>query len=47
VVGKAVTPWLLGRIVELTDGASLITNQALIKNNARLAGQIAVNLSQA
>jgi len=45
VVGKAVTPWLLGRIVELTDGASLVTNQALIKNNATLAGQIAVSLA--
>jgi len=46
VAGKAVTPWLLGRIVELTKGASLVTNQALIKNNATLAGQIAVHLSQ-
>jgi len=47
VVGKAVTPWLLGRIVELTNGASLVTNQALIKNNAKLAGEIAVSLSRA
>jgi len=47
VIGKAVTPWLLDRIVELTDGASLVTNQALIINNARLAGHIAVNLSRA
>lgn len=45
ITGKAVTPWLLGRIVELTGGASLITNQALIKNNAALAGKIAVQLS--
>jgi len=43
VSGKAVTPWLLSRIVELTNGASLTTNQALIKNNAILAGQIAVS----
>jgi len=47
VRGKEVTPWLLGRIVELTDGRSLVTNQALIKNNASLAGCLAVKLSQA
>ena len=43
--GKAVTPWLLGRIVELSDGKSLKTNQALITNNARLAGELASALS--
>lgn len=43
--GKAVTPWLLGRIVELSNGKSLKTNQALIKNNARLAGELACALS--
>ena len=42
VRGKAVTPWLLGRIVELSDGASLVTNQALITNNALLAAKLAV-----
>ncbi len=47
VNGKAVTPWLLNRIFELTNGDSLTTNQALIKNNATLAAQIAVSLSQA
>ncbi len=45
VTGKAVTPWLLGRIVELSDGASLATNQALITNNARLAAQLAVAMA--
>lgn len=44
--GKAVTPWLLGRIVEITDGRSLVCNQALIINNARLAAELAVSLSQ-
>jgi len=44
VNGKNVTPWLLGRIVELTDGKSLVTNQSLIKNNATLAASIAVTL---
>jgi pseudouridine-5'-phosphate glycosidase len=46
IAGKAVTPWLLGRIVELSDGKSLITNQALINNNARLAADLAVALAQ-
>ena len=41
VSGKAVTPFLLSRIVELTQGRSLATNIALVKNNARLAAQIA------
>lgn len=41
IAGKAVTPYLLGRILELTDGASLRTNIALVENNARLAAGIA------
>lgn len=45
ISGKAVTPWLLGHIVKLTEGRSLVTNQALIKNNAALAARIAVDLS--
>ena len=44
ISGKAVTPWLLNRIVELTDGRSLATNQQLIFNNARVAAQLAVAL---
>lgn len=46
IIGKAVTPWLLGRIVEITDGRSLICNQALIINNAKLAAALAVAQSQ-
>ena len=45
VRGKDVTPNLLKRILELTDGASLATNIALVKNNARLAAEIAVALA--
>jgi pseudouridine-5'-phosphate glycosidase len=41
ISAKAVTPFLLGRIFELTDGRSLIANIALVRNNARLAAQIA------
>lgn len=40
--GKAVTPYLLGRIVELTGGASLTTNIALVRSNARLGAALAV-----
>jgi pseudouridine-5'-phosphate glycosidase len=39
--GKAVTPYLLAKILELTDGRSLATNIALVENNARLAARIA------
>ena len=41
ITAKDVTPFLLKRIFELTDGRSLATNIALVRNNARLAAQIA------
>jgi pseudouridylate synthase len=41
ISGKAVTPFLLGRIYELTGGKSLTANISLVRNNARLASQIA------
>lgn len=41
VAAKAVTPFLLGRIFELTDGQSLSANIALVMNNARFASKIA------
>jgi pseudouridine-5'-phosphate glycosidase len=41
IAGKEATPYLLGRIVELTDGESLRANIALVKNNARLGAQVA------
>jgi pseudouridine-5'-phosphate glycosidase len=47
VLGKQVTPYLLGRILELTDGKSLACNIALVKNNARLAADIAKALLDA
>ena len=46
VVGKEITPFLLKKIVELTDGESLVSNIALVKNNARLASQIAVAMKK-
>ena len=42
--GKDVTPWLLGRIVDITDGRSLSSNKALINNNAALAARIAAEV---
>ena len=41
VTGKAVTPFLLARIKALTQGRSLATNIALVKNNARVGAQLA------
>lgn len=45
ITGKAVTPFLLGRIVELTRGESLEANIALVKNNAAMAARIAGSLA--
>jgi pseudouridine-5'-phosphate glycosidase len=39
--GQAVTPYLLRRVSELTGGLSLQANLALLRNNARVAAQIA------
>jgi pseudouridine-5'-phosphate glycosidase len=45
ISGKATTPYLLKRIFELTGGKSLVANIALVKNNARVAAEIAVALA--
>lgn len=45
VGAKAVTPFLLGRLVELSGGRSLETNVALVKNNAALAAAIAAAIA--
>jgi pseudouridine-5'-phosphate glycosidase len=42
VTGKAVTPFLLGTIVELSGGRSLEVNLDLARNNVRVAGEIAL-----
>lgn len=44
ISAKAVTPFLLGRIFELTEGRSLTANIALVRNNARLAAKIAIHM---
>jgi len=46
IKGKAVTPFLLKRVSELTDGVSRKANVALLINNAKIAGQIAHALCQ-
>ncbi len=46
MTAKAVTPFLLQRIFELTGGRSLAANIALVLNNARLAAQIATELGR-
>ncbi len=42
VAGKRLTPWLLSRIAEITEGLSLAANTALIAANAGAGGEIAV-----
>jgi pseudouridylate synthase len=45
ISAKAVTPFVLGRIFEISKGRSLETNIALVRNNARLAAEVAQALS--
>ena len=45
ITAKGVTPFLLQRIFELTDGRSLTANIALVRNNARLAARIATEIT--
>jgi pseudouridine-5'-phosphate glycosidase len=45
VTGKAVTPFLLSELLDITKGESLKANIALVENNARLAAKIAVSLA--
>ncbi len=46
IEGARVTPFLLQRIFEITEGRSLVANVALVLNNARLAAEIARQLCQ-
>lgn len=41
IVGKRITPYVLGRVAELTEGKSRGANTALLINNARTAAYIA------
>lgn len=44
--GKEITPFVLSRVAELTEGLSRRANTALLVNNARVAAQIAVELTK-
>lgn len=46
LTGKDTTPYLLGRIVELTGGRSLATNIALVRHNAAAAAQVAAEYAR-
>ncbi len=46
IKGKDSTPFLLAKIVELTEGRSLETNIALVYNNAKVGAQIAVDYNK-
>lgn len=46
ISGKKLTPFLLQAIAKATTGKSLTSNVALVKNNARLAAQIAVAMAE-
>lgn len=46
IAAKSVTPFLLKRIFELSEGRSLAANIALVLNNARLAAEIATEISR-
>lgn len=46
IQGKEVTPFLLGKVKELTEGKSLEANIALVKNNAKIGAEIAIALNQ-
>ncbi len=45
IKGKALTPFLLDQIRHITEGASLHANKALVRNNALLAADIAVEMT--
>ncbi|MDW0109885.1 pseudouridine-5'-phosphate glycosidase [Sporosarcina aquimarina] len=47
IKGKDVTPFMLGKVKDLTDGKSLVANIALVKHNAVVGAKIAVALSNA
>lgn len=46
ITGKEVTPFMLGKIKELTEGKSLDANIALVKNNALIGAKLAVSFDQ-
>lgn len=47
IAGRELTPFLLSRMAQQSDGATLRANIALLENNARVAAQISVALGSA
>ena len=45
IAGKETTPYLLGKLYEITGGKSIEANKALVFNNSKVAGEIAVALA--
>ncbi len=45
IEGPKVTPFVLGAIAEATKGTSVVANLSLARNNARVAAELAVQLS--
>ncbi len=45
IAGRQLTPFLLSRMAEQSDGATLRANIALLENNARVAAEIAIELT--
>ena len=45
ITGARITPFVLGRIAEATDGRSIPANLALAENNARVAAKVAVAIA--
>jgi pseudouridylate synthase len=46
IAGKDVTPFMLGKVKELTEGKSLDANIALVKNNAVVGAKLAVSFNE-
>ena len=46
ITGAKITPFVLGRIAEVSGGASVPANISLVANNARLAAEIAVAMQR-
>lgn len=46
IAGKALTPFVLERVRQLTEGESLAANVELVLSNARLAGELAAALRE-
>lgn len=46
ITGKSLTPFLLEKMSDLSDGKTLAANIALLENNAKVAAEVAVSFSK-